>query len=170
MREESYEAEDKILFDEYDVIYQDLFEVIHSLIQGFIHPEKHLVRFYYNGIEERIFRKSQLTNKMSSICESIYPDTPIVNNEMLNKNILTVVAKNSRTKLLNGILNNITLPNLGLSGTGQEISFMRSTLKQTRVLSNLETNPTFDPHVDERVKNVLKLIQNFVEQTKGTRE
>lgn len=168
LREESYEAEDKILFDEYDVIYQDLFEVIHSLIQGFIHPEKHLVRFYYNGIEERIFRKSQLTNKMSSICESIYPDTPIVNNEMLNKNILTVVAKNSRTKLLNGILNNITLPNLGLSGTGQEISFMRSTLKQTRVLSNLETNPTFDPHVDERVKNVLKLIQNFVEQTKGT--
>ena len=57
--------------------------------------------------------------------------TPIINNESLNKDKLPSVAINSRAKILSALLENEEVfENLGLRGSGQDVSFMRSTLVQ----------------------------------------
>ena len=43
--------EDKILFDEYEVIYEDLRDVISEFMSIYTHPELYGARYYYNGSE-----------------------------------------------------------------------------------------------------------------------
>lgn len=93
---------------------------------------------------------------------TVFSRTPIINNESVNKNELPTVAINSRTKILAGLLANELAPNIRLSGTGQDVSIMRSTLIQTGVLTNVDANPVIqlEPN-DERMRDMLTEINDF---------
>lgn len=159
---------DDVLFDEYDVIYQDLSEVVHRYISQYTHPETHAAKYYYNGIEHTLYRKAHLSHLLSDICDAVYARTPVINNEVLNKNKLTTVALNSRTKLLNGLLATPLQPNLGLIGSGQEVSFMRSTLMTTGVLQQDGSNVYINlAPEDDALRAVLAIIDDFLNKTKN---
>lgn len=162
---------DDILFDEYDVIYQDLSEVVHKFISQYTHPENHAAKYYYDGTERCLYRKAHLSHLLSDICEIVYARTPVINNEVLNKNKLTTVALNSRTKLLTGLLANPLQPNLGLTGSGQEVSFMRSTLITTGILQ-IDKESTFINLCpdDKELRDVLEIIDEFFNKTKSQGE
>ena len=158
--------DDNLLLDEYEIYLEDLTEVITEYINMFTRPENKAATYYYNGEKCPIFRRSQLAEKLSDICERIYYRTPIVNNETINKNILSGQAVNSRTRLLTGLLAKELAPNLGLTGTGQEVSFMRSVLIQTGILVDVDTSPKINLEpADANLRTVLKLILNFFHST-----
>lgn len=125
---------DDLLFDEYEVIYEDLRDVISDFINSYTHPEFFKSVYIYNGSEKPITRKAGLTGLMSHICERVYYRTPIINNEAINKTELTGAAFTSRNKIIAGLLRNTLEENLGLTGTGQEVSIMRSTLIRQKIL------------------------------------
>lgn len=133
-------AEDKVLFDEYEVIYEDLLDVINKYVGKYTRPENNCSIYIYNSIKQDIYRKSDLTELMSNICDSIFSKTPVINNEVINKNEITGVATNSRNKIIAALLRNELDTNLGLNGSGQEVSIMRSTLVMTGILA-LDTYP-----------------------------
>lgn len=154
---------DKVLFDEYDVIYQDLQEVLHSFIRTYTHPEEFKANFIHSGNEITITRKAGLTKLMSDICDVEYSLTPQIINEALNKENPTSQAVNSRSKIVAGLLRNELEPSLGLSGTGQEVSIMRSTLIRTGVLINEPGNVAINLHPkDTLIENMLGCIINFI--------
>ena len=155
-------TDDDLLRDEYEIYIEDLEEVIGSFIFSYARPETNGADYYHKGKKIAIFRKAQMSALLSDICESIYPHAPTINNESINKNLLPTVAVNSRAKLLNGLLNTQLEPNLGLSGTGQDVSIMRSTLVQTGVIKNVSENPeiVLEPE-DENMKFMLHTIQTF---------
>jgi hypothetical protein len=157
------EAEnDDLLADEYDIYFDDLTEVIGSYINMFARPENGEATYYYCGERCAIYRRSQLSEKLSDICSSIFYRTPIINNESINKNNLPKQALNSRTKLLAGLLAADLVPNLGLTGTGQDVSFMRSTLIQTGVLVNPDTTPSLNLRpADEHFSEMFNAIRGF---------
>lgn len=160
--------DDKTLFDEYEVVYEDLREVINSFMRGYTHPEEYKSRFIYAGAEVAIKRKAALTGLMSNICDQIYSNTPIVNNEAMNKNEITTVAQNSRNKIVAALLRNELEPNLGLTGSGQEVSIMRSTLIRTGIWEEKGGVPFINLKT-EKVKymaEMLSVIENFIVETK----
>ena len=57
--------DDKVLFDEYEVIYDDLREVIMSFTRGYTHPEEYKSNYYYRGEVVPISRKAALTDLIS---------------------------------------------------------------------------------------------------------
>lgn len=159
---------DDLLFDEYEVIYEDLRDVISEFISSYTHPEYFKSVYIHNGAEQTITRKAALTGLMSEICERIYSRTPVINNEAINKNELTGVASTSRNKIIAGLLRNTLEENLGLTGTGQEVSIMRSTLIRKNVLVteeggltriNLNTG-------DEDLDYMLSVISGFIQSAK----
>ena len=77
-----------------------------------------------------------LTELLSKICDRIYSRTPVINNEALNRNEATSMARNSRNKIVAALLRSELEPNLGLTGTGQDVSIMRSTLIRTGIIEN----------------------------------
>ena len=155
-------VDDDLLSDEYDIYIEDLEEVIGSFIFSYVRPETGGAEYFYMGEKKNLYRKAQISALLSDICERIYPYTPIINNESINKNVLPTVAINSRTKLISGLLENELDTNLGLTGTGQDVSIMRSTLIQTGILQNADNVPVINLNPDDaNMRNMLTTIQNF---------
>jgi hypothetical protein len=157
------DTEDEILNDEYALYAEDLSEVVGSFIGDYARPENANAIYYYNSNENTFRRKAQLSNLLSEICYEVFNRTPVINNESVNKNELPTQAINSRTKILIGLLANDLTPNIGLTGTGQDVSIMRSTLIQKGVLTHVETDPRIQlaPPDDERMTDMLTEISRF---------
>ena len=156
-------ADDPILFEEYEVIYEDLSEVILSFMSKYSHPEKYKSFYIYGGEIKDIRRKAALTEMMSGICDEIFGLTPVINNEAVNRDSITTVSSNSRNKIISALLRNDLESNLGLTGTGQEVSIMRSTLVRTGVLVDEAGMPRINLHpADQNISNMLSIIENFV--------
>ena len=64
-------SDDPVLFDEYDVVYEDLREVINGFMATYTHPEKYQATYIYNGSIATIRRKAALTELMADICDNI---------------------------------------------------------------------------------------------------
>jgi len=155
-------VDDDLLSDEYDIFIEDLEEVIGSFIFSYARPETGGAEYYHNGNRLNFKRKAQISTKLSVICYETYPHTPVINNESINKDTLPTVAINSRSKLLAGLLENELDINLGLTGTGQDVSFMRSTLIQTGILQNEMEKPIINlAPADESMRTVLAVIHDF---------
>lgn len=155
-------SEDEILSDECDIYIDDLSEVVSSFINNYARPENGNAYYFYRGRQYNFRRKAQLSGLLSDICNEVFYRTPVINNESVNKNELPTVAINSRTKLLAGLLANELTPNLGLTGTGQDVSIMRSTLIQTGIIENVDSNPTIQlMPPDNRMRDMLLEISTF---------
>lgn len=159
--------DDPILFDEYDVIYEDLLEVLQSFLSSYIRPDQHRIEYFYDGKQKTIKRKSMLTKLMSDICESVYSLTPVIVNEAVNRNTVTSIANNSRKKLISGLLRYPLEPGLGLSGNGQEIAILRSTLIRTGILGDPDGKPYINLYpADAKMAHVLSVIEEFIREAK----
>ena len=162
LKEEAVATDDEILKDEYAIYVDDLSEVVGSYINTYARPENGSAMYFYDGKQNAFRRKAQLTSLLSEICENVFSRMPIINNESVNKNELPTVAINSRTKILAGLLANDLEPNIGLSGTGQDVSIMRSTLIQTGILTNVDVDPVICLETeDERIRDMLSEINTF---------
>ncbi len=154
--------DDPILLDEYEIYLEDLEDVVNSYIASYSRPELGKAEYYYSGAKLHLKRRAQLSLLLSKICKSMYPWTPIINNESINKNDLPTVAVNSRSKILSKLLDNELGDNLGLSGSGQDVSIMRSTLIQTGILATEEGHTKLilsTPNCNMRL--VLSVIKEF---------
>ena len=155
-------ADDELLSDEYDIYIEDLEEVIGRFILEYSRPETGDAEYFWCGVRQPFRRKAQISAKLSEICAMTYPYTPIINNESINKDVLPTVAITNRTKLVAGLLENELDTNLGLTGTNQDVSFMRSTLIIKGILKNETVKPELDllPE-DNNMRNTLLEIQTF---------
>lgn len=162
LKNEAADSGDEILKDEYAIYVEDLSDVVSSFINGYARPENGSAYYFYNANQNIFRRRAQLSSLLSDICGEVFNRTPIINNESINKNELPTVAINSRTKILAGLLTGELAPNIGLSGSGQDVSIMRSTLIKTGVLENADTNPRIQLHPDDvRMTDLLTQISTF---------
>jgi hypothetical protein len=156
-------ADDEALLSEYNIYEEDMEEVLSDFVHNFIKPEIKAATYYYCGEKKAFNRKAQVSQCLSDICYEVFRNTPIINNESINKNILPPVAINSRNRVIQGLLDTQWQPMLGLKGSGQDISFMRSTLLVPGLIHDIETKPVPNLHdnEDEKLQDVLNIIENF---------
>ena len=159
---------DKVLFDEYEVVYEDLRDLLSSFMSSYVRPEMFQATYIFAGELQSINRKAALSELLSVICDEAYANTPIINNEALNRSEATSMARNSRNKVVAALLRTELEPNLGLTGTGQEVSIMRSTLIRTGVVENSATHIRINLHpVGNRlISNMLGEIESFISEAR----
>ena len=58
---------DRVLFDEYEVVYEDLRDLIASFIASYTRPELYQATYIFNGEEQSINRKAALSELLSKI-------------------------------------------------------------------------------------------------------
>ncbi|MBO4516434.1 restriction endonuclease subunit S [bacterium] len=165
----SENAHDTILCDEYELIEQDLNEIITNFIRSYTHPEFGRSSYFAKGAKKQLFRKASFTHLLSQLCEDVYNLTPILNNEPLNKNELTGAARKSRNILIDAILNS-PYSDLGISG-GQELSFKRSSLLVTGIINDDSKKAKyFDTESDNLANNyqtLFSVINQFIGRAKN---
>lgn len=158
------EAEDdEALVAEYNIYAEDLEEVIGGFVLSYTKPEMRAASYYHCGERQPFFRKSQISQCLSDICYNLFTLTPVINNESLNKNLLPSVAINSRNRVVAGLLSTQWEPMLGLSGSGQDVSFMRSALVMPGLIEDITQHPVARFHgIDSaEMQNVISVIEHF---------
>ena len=157
-------GEDYVLRDEYNLIYEDYYVIVRSFLQSYTRPEMKQAYYYHMGQRLHIRRRAELSTLLSKICDFTYPMTPVINNEVINKNEITVMAARSRHKVVTAILRPITEPNLGLIGSGQDMSIMRSTLMRTGILTADNDKWQWHKHTgDAEMDYTMATISAFLE-------
>jgi len=165
-------SQDKLLVEELAYTFDDLYGKLNSYVEMFLRPELSKAHYYNAGVCQIVRRRSALSRMLSYICERVFTDCPVINNETISKNIISTQAMNSRTKVVDGLLRNEILPDLGLTGTGQDVSFMRSTVKSTQILTtdNNKAALNITELPDNNLTNMLLAIKNFILRSSADRE
>lgn len=142
-------------------------DYLNSLVDVFLNPQEDKSDYYYDGNLIQIRTRTDLSTLLSDICNELYFRMPIINNEMINRNNITVQTANSRNKIVDGILQNVIDDNLGFSGNGQETTIMRSVLVLPGILVNNEgiTNIQINDCNDNRFNYLFETIRNFILST-----
>ncbi len=172
-------SDDEVLLSEYQVVLEDVCQVLFSFVRNYTRPEKKKSLYFLKGENLPIKRQADLTEVLSEICDKVYYKSPIVNNEAINKNTITSIAFNSRRKIIAGLLRCPLEKNLGLIGSGQDVAIMRSTLLYTGLLQQdsesecvsikmPEKNDSF--HLYPMLNEIQKFVDSCAKGKKSFRE
>ena len=162
----SYSGKEVELLEELDYILEDRVNIINAFIEITYRKFESGNSFvYYEGNKQNISRKAHLSQLLSSIMATIYPKTPIIVNDLINRNQLSSTIKNARNKILNALLFGGYKKDLGLIGNGPELNILRSSLIIPGVFINSE-----DPHLEfncsnEKVRAIINEIRTHILQS-----
>jgi hypothetical protein len=70
---------------------------------------------------------------LSGVCDRAYPQTPVLDNELINRRVLTSQGAKARRELLEAMLEQGDQPRLGLEGYGPEVAMYYSVLGATGI-------------------------------------
>lgn len=70
---------------------------------------------------------------LSDICDVVYPKTPILDNELINRRVLTSQGAKARRELIEAMLEHGDWPKLGLEGYGPEVAMYCSVLEASGI-------------------------------------
>ena len=118
---------------------------------------------------------SELSSIASDIMERVYNHTIIVNNDLLNKNILSGAMKQARTKALGFIISNQENIYEGCQVLSPEFNVIRSVLTNTGIYSggNIPAGkiPEFDDIHETTGQPTMAVINTFLDEaTKGQKD
>lgn len=154
---------DEILRDEFEIVLEDSAETLSLFVADYFRPERKRVSYFAGGHQKyKISHRKGLSNLLSDVCDEVYSLTPVINNEMINKNEPTGTTLTSRAKILNALCAKNLEANLGFLGNGQESSIMRSVLSVTGVVTNLGENPTINLKGEHSLRSATDAIEEFL--------
>lgn len=157
------QSDNEILNGELEYSLNDLENYVESFVDKYLSPELGEAYYFNGGNKIVIKRKSALSALLSKICEETYTKYPVIKNELINKNMISSQAINSRAKVVNALLETNLQENLGLAGNGQEVNFMRSLLIVPGILKDNTLN--LKKLSNDNLLGVLSLINKFVRST-----
>jgi hypothetical protein len=80
-----------------------------------------------------IARSRDFQSQLSTLCDRVYPQGIILDNELINRRILTTQGSKARRLLLEAMLAAADQPRLGLEGYGPEVAIYYSVLEATQI-------------------------------------
>ncbi len=143
--------------EEMDNLEEDIFRQIHQAVQDLYSPGSPNSYFVNcDGPFPVICRQVELNHEISRICSVCYWQTPVVNNEMVNKNVITPQIRKARALVADWILERAddnVIP--CMDGFGPEVSIFKSMFVRTGLDRSIEAQ-------DPGIRAVLGEIARFI--------
>ena len=89
--------------------------------------------WYHRGKLRQIASRRELNEYLSKICNSVYSQTPILRNELINRRQISSQAAAARRRLIEGMLDSQQQEKLSIDGYPPEMSIYLSLLFNTRI-------------------------------------
>ena len=138
-----------------EILEEDLIDDVKVYLNQYFTVNGEFSGFIIDGEVQNIKRKSELNKRISEICNIYFSRTPIINNEMINKNNLTTVMLKARNKLVNAIIDK-DIESIALVGTSPESTLFRATIKKFGLDEDKRSKH------DENINNILNEIDKFI--------
>ncbi|MEQ9549136.1 MAG: hypothetical protein RIM23_05915 [Coleofasciculus sp. G3-WIS-01] len=117
---------------------------------------------WIQGKRETIRHATDFNAKLSDVCDRVYPETPILWNELINRRELTSQGAKARRELIEAMLENAEVEKLGLTGYGPEVAMYYSLLGETGIHRQEEDGWGFyPPGKNSDVWTVWQAIEGF---------
>lgn len=112
----------------------------------------------------------QLLKHLSDVCDQVFNESPRIQNELINRQNLSLAAAGARLRLIGAMLETESLPNLGMPENKRppEMSMYLSVLKRgkihvegERIWLIQEPTPNYDPcHISPTLKRIDGLLKS----------
>lgn len=147
-----YEAVNYLISNNSDEVVSELelmkCELVNAVKDAYKYyfSDENITEYVYS--DDSIKKSRNLSSLLSSICEKVYCKTPIVNNELINKNELSAPIKKARELVVESILSDNK--ELIKSKTSAEATIYKATVEKIE---------------NESINNVIKVIKDFIQST-----
>jgi len=129
--------------------------------------------WFWQGAERNFASPRRLQQFLSEICDTVFPDTPVLKNELINRRTLSGAATSARRALFEAMLSNPDKENLGIEGFPPQISMYFSVLQETTIHRAENGKLGFFPpaeNADEGIRAVWQEIERFLDETEHERK
>jgi hypothetical protein len=153
------------LADLADICTQRLRSLLQTLIDPYHNAAKWLTA---GGVIHDVTSTQTLKRLVSEICTRVFPHTPRINNELINRKALSSSVAAARRKILAGLFEKFGEPALGLEGFGPEVSIFRSVFVKTGWYR--QEGASFDfvnPAPKTNIPCVMHAIEEFLARAEG---
>lgn len=161
---------DKVAESELKNIIEALrIQLNNEVLEG-IYSNTNKTRWFFNGQEELIDSERKLNKLLSKVCETIFYKTPIIKNELINKQKISSAISTARKKYIKALLNNYNLEDLGFETTKYppEKTIYQSLLKYSGIHCKLDNgNYGFQRPQEESLLPLWKLCEDFLKEATG---
>jgi hypothetical protein len=161
-------ARDPLVPVELQQMLDDAQAHMQRLLARLIYPaHEHGPLWFHQGKALEINSAKELRNVLSEICGSVFKQSPIIRNELLNRRHLSRPMVNARKKLISGILEQAGSEKLGLPETEDntpQASMLRTTLINTGLYCHADGAWRFalpDEIKDQGLRSVWKRLEAF---------
>lgn len=171
LKQGGFFRDDKEVFaKEMPLMIDDISSEISSELLSIYDDNNDCEILYYQDHEVRAVKNINVDNAVDLICESLYGQTPIINNELINKRALSSApTKKARQNIIDAILSHEAEKESFYSGTNQEATIFRSMFVKTGVLHTVgvENNRY---QMSQEMQAILDMIDSFLEKTVGQKQ
>lgn len=135
--------------------------LLHDLLaQSFLSGD-HKLLCHSGGTSLYIGTQKDFQQHLSEVCDKLYPQTPIIWNELINRKELTSQGAKARRELIEAMLTHEPEERLGLLGNGPEVSIYMSLLNRTGIHRYTQNQWLFtDPH-EQTIRSAWQAIEDF---------
>lgn len=151
LEDEELLSEDLLVKAQLDLIKEDLEESLNLYYTNMFLLPNTDINIMYKGNFEFITKDSKFNRFLSEICESVYSNTVVINNEMINKDFINPPILKGRNTVIDIILENDKRENY--KSTSVEETIYKATLLKKNLITSTG---------DEDIKKVLEIIKEFV--------
>ena len=93
--------EDEVAAEELSYYFEDLLQMVNQSYASYYQKNAYLIT------RENVMRFNNLSAEISSICEkTLYPDSPVICHEMMNRSAISGQMKQSRAKVIDAVFHN----------------------------------------------------------------
>ncbi|MCB2291337.1 hypothetical protein LGK97_16545 [Clostridium sp. CS001] len=149
--------ENELAAQEIEIFEDDITEDIEDYVSVNYDIKNGLCKYYdFNGEILDIKKEYQLNRKISDICFEVFSKTPVVNNELINKNKISSQILKARNKIVQYIFDEMEKGNGFITeGNGPETTIFRIAIKRKGLLDGSESE-------DAYLNEILDVIRNFI--------
>lgn len=127
-----FRKQDPIVEQELKQLADDSEQHLKILVAKLVSPSTEGPIYFWKGRGYRdINTMGGLKRLLSKVCDSNFPKTPRINNELINKTEPSPQIVNARKSILRGIIEGYGSEQLGLSGYGPDVSVFRAIFLST---------------------------------------
>lgn len=162
--------------DRYEFAKEREFSMLYAFLET---PENN--KWFWKAKKLKVVGKKSLQKMFSSVLGEVFSSTPVIKNELINRNTPSTTANAARSKLILALLNNVSNEDLGIEKFPAEKAIYRSLLRATGLhfksqsgdwklaeLSDLNKDDEFNfypvwERIDKFIKSTEKQPKSFVE-------
>jgi hypothetical protein len=144
---------------------------LQSLLGWTTNSSESKVDWFWRGRRVPITSRRQLNERLSLICNHVYPSAPRINNELVNRRKLSSAAAAARMRLIERMFSNNEKPLLGMQAEKKppEMSIYLSVLKHTGIHKEVKGHCIFqEPNSSEDRANFRPALQRIRQILEGS--